>query len=125
MKRREDPVKAMKKILKLYEKKKELEKELNEFWKERDTKDLKQGLIFVGCISLFIVGIFVGLFLLFEELPQEIKILGGYLLGISSGMAILFMAEAKMEVLEDQIKEIDKEIDSVEKEIEKIKREIE
>ena len=117
--RKKNTIKEMKKLLKLYDEKEKLKEELNELWKERNKLENKQFLILFGSVGLFLFGIIIGLALLgFEH-----KILGGFLLGLSTGILYLFIAEAEYVSLEMQIKEFDKKrIEVVEKKIEKINK---
>jgi len=120
---RRKAISEVKSLFKLYEKKRMLEKELDEICKERDRISSNQAIVFLISTSIFIFSILAGIFLLRED-PLLHKIFGGFLLGIPAGMIAYLFASAKWDSLDTELKEVDKKIREVEKKIREIEREV-
>jgi len=116
-------ISEVKKLFKLYEKKRTLEKELDEICEERDRISNEQAVVFLISASIFIFSILVGIFLLRED-PLLYKIFGGFLLGIPAGMIVYLFASSKWGSLDSELEEMDKKISEVKKKIREIEREM-
>jgi len=116
-------ISEVKKLFKLYEKKRTLEKELDEICEERDRISNEQAVVFLISASIFIFSILVGIFLLRED-PLLYKIFGGFLLGIPAGMIVYLFASSKWDSLDSELEEMDKKISEVKKKIREIEREM-